>query len=55
MFKTTTNYNVVSSDKLPQHLEKELKYILDRMKNPKYLRAIEKIEQICSKQNYLYN
>jgi hypothetical protein len=55
MFKTTDNYKIVSSDKLPQHLEKELKYILDRLTNPEYLRAMEKIAQICSKQNYLYN
>ena len=55
MFKITNEYKVVSSEKLPQHLEKELKYILDKFTNPEYLRAIEKISQICSKQNYLYN
>jgi hypothetical protein len=55
MFKTTDKYKIVSSDKLPQHLEKELKYILDKLKNPEYLRAMEKLAQICSKQNFLYN
>lgn len=55
MFKTTDQYKVVQSDKLPQHLEAELKNILDRMLNPEYLRAIEKLAEICSKQNYLYN
>jgi hypothetical protein len=55
MFKTTDQYKIVSSDKLPQHLETELKFILDKLMNPDYVRAMEKIAQICSKQNYLYN
>lgn len=55
MFKTTDHYKIVQSDKLPQHLEKELKYILDKLTNPEYLRAMEKLAQICSKQNFLYN
>lgn len=55
MFKTTDHYKIVQSNKLPQHLEKELKYILDKLNNPEYLRAMEKLAQICSKQNFLYN
>jgi hypothetical protein len=55
MFKSTDEYKVVSSEKLPQHLEKELKFILDKLTDPEYVRAIENLAQICSKQNYLYN
>lgn len=55
MFKTTDHYKVVQCDKLPQHLEGELKNILDRMLTPEYVEAIEKLAEICSKQNYLYN
>jgi len=55
MFKSTDTYKVVQSDKLSQHLEKELKFILDSLLNPKYLEALKKVEEICSKQNYLYN
>lgn len=55
MFKSNDTYKVVQSENLPQHLETELKNILDRMLNPEYIRAIEKLADICSKQNYLYN
>jgi hypothetical protein len=55
MFETTTKYKVVHSNNLPQHLEDELKNILDKLTNPDYLRAMEKLAEICSKQNYLYN
>jgi hypothetical protein len=55
MFKSTDEYKVVSSEKLPQHLEKELKYILDKWLDPEYVRALKQLEKICSKQNYLYN
>ena len=55
MFKPTDEYKIVQSDKLPQHLEKELKYILDKWLDPEYVRALEQLEKICSKQNYLYN
>lgn len=53
--KTTDQYKIVSSDKLPQHLEAELKFILDKLMNPDYVRAMEKLAEICSKQNFLYN
>jgi len=55
MFNTNDQYKVVQSENLPQHLESELKNILDKMLNPEYIRAMEKLAEICSKQNYLYN
>ena len=55
MFKSTDHYKIVESDKLEQHLEGELKNILDKLMNPEYVAAVEKLAEICSKQNYLYN
>jgi hypothetical protein len=55
MFESTTKYKIVHSNKLANHLEDELKNILDKLTNPEYVRAMEKLAEICSKQNYLYN
>jgi hypothetical protein len=55
MFESTNKYKIIHSNKLANHLEDELKNILDKLTNPEYLRAMEKIAEICSKQNYLYN
>ena len=55
MFKSTDHYKIVKSDKLEQHLEGELKNILDKLMDPEYVAAVEKLTEICSKQNYLYN
>jgi len=55
MFKSTDKYKIVKGDKIQEHLEKELKNILDKWLDPEYLRALEQLEKICSKQNYLYN
>jgi hypothetical protein len=55
MFKPTDKYKIVKSDKLQDHLDMELKNILDMWLNPEYVRAIQKLEEIYSKQNYLYN
>ncbi len=55
MFKSTDKYKIVKSDKLQDHLDMELKNILDMWLDPEYVRAIQKLEEICSKQNYLYN
>ena len=55
MFKTTDKYKIVSSDKLSNNLDQELKKLLDKWLDPEYVRALEQLEKICSKQNYLYN
>ena len=55
MFESTTKYKVVHSNKLPHEFEGELKKILDKLMSPEYVRAVEKLAEICSKQNYLYN
>lgn len=55
MFESTTKYKIIHSKNLANHLEDELKNILDKLTNPEYVRAMEKLAEICSKQNYLYN
>jgi len=55
MFKPTDKYKIVKSDKLAEHLDQKLKNLLDKWLNPEYVKALEKLEEICSKQNYLYN
>jgi hypothetical protein len=54
MFKSTTTTTNIHS-KLPHEFDAELKKILDKLMNPEYVRAVEKLAEICSKQNYLYN
>jgi hypothetical protein len=55
MFESTTKYKIIHSNKLPHQFEGELKKILDKLMSPEYVRAVEKLAEICSKQNYLYN
>jgi hypothetical protein len=56
MFKRTYTYHYIEADKNhPHQFEKKFKKILDTLLNPDYVRAVEKIAKIYSKQNYLYN
>jgi len=54
MFENTKQFNEADKNH-PHQFEKEFKKILDKLMNPEYVRAVEKIAKICSKQNYLYN
>jgi hypothetical protein len=55
MFKSTDLYKIVKNEEVEQHLEEELKNLIDKLRDPKYIQAITKLSDICSKQNYLYN
>lgn len=56
MYKNTTTKHSIKLDATELYkFDSELKKIIDKMMNPEYIRAMEKLAEICSKQNYLYN
>jgi Flp pilus assembly CpaE family ATPase len=55
MFKKATNENPIVEIDFSDPLQKELKKLIDKLSSKEYLDAMNKLWQICSKQNQHLN